>query len=107
MPRTLLNNKNIKRPLAKAYAGGDLNNNSMKRELVLPLIAGILFGAMIMVFWQFTASLKTQNARLTQLETATSQNTQTVNDIVTFINNATKGAAANTGNNAPATTPAQ
>ena len=105
MPRTLLNNKNIKRPLVKAYAGGDLNNNSMKRELVLPLIAGILFGAMIMVFWQFTASLKTQSARLTQLETATSQNTQTVNDIVTFINNATKGAAAT--NNAPAATPAQ
>lgn len=104
MPRTLLNNKNIKRPLVKAYAGGDLNNNSMKRELVLPIIAGILFGAMIMIFWQFTASLKTQNARLTQLETATSQNTQTVNDIVTFINNATKGAAAT---NTPATTPAQ
>jgi hypothetical protein len=103
MPRTLLNNKNIKRPLVKAYAGGDLNNNSMKRELVLPLIAGILFGAMIMIFWQFTAALKNQNARLAQLETATGQNTQTVNDIVTFINNATKGATnTDTGTTPPA-----
>lgn len=101
MPRTLLNNKNIKRPSTKAYADRDLNNNSMKRELVLPIIAGILFGAMIMIFWQFTAALKNQNARLTQLETVTSQNTQTVNDIVTFINNATKGAAATDNTTTP------
>jgi len=103
----LLNNKNIKRPLTKAYAGRDLNNNSMKKEIVFPLIAGIIFGAMVMVFWQFTASLKNQSARLAQLETATSQNSQTVNDIVTFINQATQGGQAAGGDaNTPAT-PAQ
>jgi len=104
MPRTLLNNKNIKRPSTKAFAGDDLNNNSMKKEIVFPLIVGIIFGAMVMVFWQFTASLRNQSARLAQLETATSQNTQTVNDIVTFINNATKGAGAA---ETPAATPAE
>ena len=92
MPKTLLNNKNIKRPSTKAYAGRSLNNNSMKREIAFPLIIGSIFGAMVMVFWQFTAGLRAQNARLAQLEQITSQNTQTVNDIVNFINNATKGA---------------
>ncbi|MFA6513890.1 MAG: hypothetical protein WCT50_01195 [Patescibacteria group bacterium] len=75
----------------------------MKREIVFPLVVGIIFGALIMIFWQFTASMNNLNARLGQLEQVTSQNSKTVNDIVTFINQATapKGGAA------PAATPAQ
>ena len=103
MPRQLLNNKNIKSPAIKAYADRELNNNSMKREIVFPLFVGVIFGALIMVFWQFTAALNNQSARLAQLEQVTSQNSKTVNDIVAFINQATQ--ANNQG--APATTPAQ
>ncbi len=88
--RTLIN-KNIKSSSVKApyVARRELNNNSMKREIVFPVIVGIIFGALIMIFWQFTASLNNQNARLAQLEQVTGQNSQTVNDIVTFINQAT------------------
>ncbi len=96
MRRTLINNKkniNTKRPSRLAYAGDSLSNdNNMKKELVFPLIIGIIFGALVMIFWQFTARLQTQNVRLAQLEQVTAQNTQTVNDIVSFINTATQQA---------------
>ena len=58
----------------------------MKKELVFPLVIGILFGAMIMIFWQFTARINNQSARLVQLEEFATQNSQTVNEIVSFIN---------------------
>lgn len=71
------------------------NNNNMKREFVFPLIVGLIFGALVMIFWQFNARLNNAGAVLTQLEQATAQNTKNVGDIITFINNATgqKGAA--------------
>lgn len=104
MPRTLINNKNIKSSVVRAYAPSTvLKNNSMKREIVFPLVVGVIFGALIMIFWQFTASLNNLNARLAQLEQVTNQNSTTVNDIVTFINQAT---AKNT-TTPPAATPAQ
>ena len=72
----------------------------MKRELVFPLIVGLLLGALVMIFWQFNARLNNELSATSQLETATAQNTKTVNDIVAFINQATganKTGAATTG----------
>lgn len=69
----------------------------MKRELVFPLIIGLILGALVMIFWQFNTRLNNVLAATSQLEQATAQNTKTVNDIVTFINQATganKGAAS-------------
>lgn len=89
--------------MEKAYADRELNNNSMKREIVFPLVVGVIFGALIMIFWQFTAALNNQSARLAQLEQVTSQNSKTVNDIVAFINQATNPQGGAT----TPTTPAQ
>ncbi len=66
-----------------------LNNNSMRREFVFPLIVGIILGALVMIFWQFNARLNAQMAAMSQLQQATAQNTKTTNDIVSFINQAT------------------
>ncbi len=95
--RTLINNKNIRRAARPSYSGSrsENDNNNMKKEIVFPLIVGIIFGALIMIFWQFTARLNAQNARLVQLEQYSTQNTQAVNEIVTFINNATNSQGAN------------
>ncbi len=82
--------------------------NHMKKELVLPLIGGLILGVLLMLFWQLNAKLNTSSARLAQLEQATAANTQAVTVIVSFINQATgqNGAAAATP--APvATTPAE
>ena len=97
MPRTLINNKNIKSSAVRTYAVRESHNNTMKREIVFPMIVGIICGVLIMVFWQFTARLNAQNVRLAQLEQVTSQNAQGVNEIVSFINNATKGANGQQG----------
>ena len=68
----------------------------MRRELIFPLIVGIILGALVMIFWQFNGRLNNQMAAMSQLQQVTAQNTQTVNDIVAFINQATnpQGAAA-------------
>ena len=42
-----------------------------------------------MVFWQFNTRLNNAANAMAQIQTAVSQNTAAVNDIVTFINNAT------------------
>ncbi len=52
-----------------------------------------------MIFWQFNARLNNASNALVQLEQATAQNTKTVNDVVSFINQAT-------GANKAAATPA-
>ena len=80
------------------------NNKTMKRELVFPVIIGIIVGVLIMIFWQFSARLVNANSALAQLEQANAQNTTTVNQVVSFINQAT-GADKATGTPA-ATTPA-
>jgi amino acid permease len=85
------------------------NEKNMKKEFAMPLITGIIVGALIMIFWQFSVRLNNINSALVQLEQASAQNTKTISDVVGFINNATganKGAAATTGAGA-ATTPAQ
>lgn len=92
MPR-LLNNKIIN------------NKNTMRREFLFPLIVGILAGALVIIFWQFNARLNNAGNALVQLQTATAQNTKTVNDVVTFINQATganKAATPAAGTETPA-----
>ena len=61
----------------------------MKREFIFPLIVGIILGGVVMVFWQFNTRLNNAANAMAQIQTAVSQNTAAVNDIVTFINNAT------------------
>lgn len=86
--KTNLKKNNLKKsPRLASYSSRQNNNNTMKKELVFPLVVGIILGAMVMIFWQFTAKLNNQNQRLAQLEQYTSQNAQTVNDVVNFINN--------------------
>ncbi|MFZ4631726.1 MAG: hypothetical protein ACOYL8_00795 [Patescibacteria group bacterium] len=78
----------------------------MKREIMLPLIAGIVAGVLIMIFWQFSARLNNASAALVQLQQATAQNTKAVNEIVAFINQAT-GANKTGATNGAEATPAQ
>lgn len=100
MPRLLTNNKNIRSATRPTYVGSRSDNdNNMKKDIVFPLVVGVILGALVMIFWQFTARLNVQNARLAQLEQYASQNAQTVNEIVAFINQATNpqgGAASQT-----------
>lgn len=65
----------------------------MRREILFPLIVGLILGILVMIFWQFTTRLNIQQSRVVQLEQATTQNSQTLNDIVQFINNATNPQA--------------
>ncbi len=83
----------------------------MKKELVFPLIAGLILGVLVMLFLQLNSKLNGNATRLTALEQATNSNTQAVSEIVSFINQATgkNGAAAanGTATQTPANTPAQ
>ena len=79
----------------------------MKRELVFPLVIGLILGGMVMIFWQFTARLNNIGVALNQLEQVTAQNTKTVNDIVAFINQATAANKQGGTPGAPTPTPAQ
>jgi len=95
MPRIIIKNKNIKSsPRDTFVARRPSNDNSMKREIVFPLVVGIILGALVMIFWQFTARLNVQNVRLSQLEQFATQNSQAVNDIIAFINQATNPQGA-------------
>lgn len=81
----------------------------MKRELVFPVIIGIIVGVLVMIFWQFSARLVNVSAGLVQLDQANAQNTATVNQVVSFINQATgANKTATPAANTPApTTPAE
>ncbi|MDI3496518.1 MAG: hypothetical protein PWQ35_539 [Patescibacteria group bacterium] len=85
MPRTITK-KYYKKSPRLVSSSRQINNNTMKKEFVFPLIIGILFGAMLMMFWQFSARLTNQNSRLAQLEQYATQNSQTINEVVSFIN---------------------
>ncbi|MFA5131408.1 MAG: hypothetical protein WC467_03195 [Patescibacteria group bacterium] len=76
----------------------------MRREFLFPLIVGVIAGGLIMLFWQFNARLNNAGNALVQLQTASAQNTKTVNDVVTFINQATGANKAATDTTAPADT---
>jgi len=79
----------------------------MKKELVFPVIAGVVLGVLIMLFWQLNVKLNNSGNRLTQLETATNSNTQAVTEIVGFINQATGKTGAAATETPAATTPAE
>lgn len=94
MPR--LTKNNIISPAAAFASRRELNNKTMKREFVFPLVVGLILGGLIMVFWQFNARLNNAANAMAQIETAVSQNTKAVSDIVTFINNASGQGQQNT-----------
>jgi uncharacterized membrane protein YvbJ len=75
----------------------------MKRETIVPLISGLVLGLLIMIFFNFTKTLMDNSNRISQLEQATASNSKNISDIVTFLNNATKGSTA-AGANGAATT---
>jgi hypothetical protein len=104
----MLNNKlnNNKRVLGVKNSSRNLNSNNMRRETIIPLIIGLLLGALFVVFFQFNSRLNNNALRLAQLEQATASNTKNVTDVIAFINNAT-GAAQKGAAQTPATTPAQ
>ena len=88
----MLNNKlnNKKRVLvSKISSSRNLNSNNMRRETIVPLIIGLLVGALFVVFFQFNSRLNNNMLRLSQLEQATAANTKNVTDVIAFINNAT------------------
>ena len=93
MPRIIKNNLKSSVMNLNSYRANN-KNNTMKKELIFPLIIGIILGALVMIFWQFNARLNNVLTATAQLEQATAQNTKTVSDIVAFINQAT-GASKN------------
>ncbi|MGE5426236.1 MAG: hypothetical protein ACM3PZ_04120 [Bacillota bacterium] len=74
----------------------------MRKELILPLIAGLVLGVLVMLFWQLNSKLNNSGSRLAQLEQATGSNTQAVSEIVNFINQASGGAQGGAATNTPA-----
>lgn len=72
----------------------------MKKEVIFPLIAGLVMGVLLMLFWQLSARMTNNSMRLAQLEQASAQNTQALTEVVGFINQAT-------GQTQPEATPAQ
>lgn len=104
MPSKLINNnKRVSGRINNSVR--PFNSNIMKRETIVPLVIGLLLGALFVVFFQFNRTLNNNAMRLSQLEQATASNTKNVTDVISFINSATQGQ--NGGNNAPAATPAQ
>lgn len=60
----------------------------MNKDQLFPLIFGLVLGILLMFFWNLGASLNNQNLRLRQLEQAANANSQTIAEIVNFINSA-------------------
>jgi len=98
MPKLI--NNNIKSSSRINNSRLALNKKTMRREFIFPLIVGIVLGVMVMILWQFNGRLNNQRAAMAQLQQVTAQNSQTVNDIVAFINQATNPQG--TQNNTPA-----
>jgi len=84
------NNLNKKVRSSRSYR---TNNKNMNKDLVFPMIVGLLLGVMIMIFWQFNSRLNNVGAALNQLDQVTTQNSSTVNDVVNFINQASNPEA--------------
>ena len=72
----------------------------MKRESVFPLVIGIVIGLLVMIFWQFTSRLNSASSAILQLEQAAAQNTQTLNQVVSYLNQATGANKAGTAGTA-------
>jgi uncharacterized membrane protein YvbJ len=100
--RKLINNNKKSAPASVSVRQAAKTKN-MKKEMALPLIAGIVLGALLMLFWQFNVRLNSVRAAVTQLDQATAQNTKNLNDVITFLNNAS-GANQPAGQEAPVVT---
>ena len=99
---------NYKRPARRKIASTSaLTFNTMRRETIIPLVIGLLVGALFVIFFEFNSRLNSNAALISQLEQATTSNTKNVSDVISFINSAQKGAAGTTATETPATTPAQ
>jgi len=79
----------------------------MKREFVFPLVVGLILGGLLMMFWQFNVRLNTARTAVAQLQQTSSQNSTTLSEIVSFINQATGANKAAANTQTPATTPAE
>ena len=74
----------------------------MRRETIIPLLIGLLVGALFVIFFQFNARLNNNAIILGQLQEATAANTKNVSDVINFINSAQKGAATPAATETPA-----
>lgn len=101
MPVKTNNKKPTRRRTSRSIKNNN-NYNNMKKDFVLPLIAGLLLGALLMMFWQFNARLNNTRASLSQIEQVTSQNSQSINEVITFINQISGQAQAGQGGSAEA-----
>lgn len=66
----------------------------MKKESIMYLVSGLIIGALVMLFFQFNTKLTAQKSRLDQLEQANKVNTDTVNQVVNFLNGSAQGQTA-------------
>lgn len=99
---------NYKRPTRrKVSSAGDLTFTTMRRETIIPLVIGLLIGALFVIFFQFNSRLNNNALVIGQLEQATAANTKNVTDVINFINQAQGGAQGGAAANTPAATPAE
>ncbi len=74
----------------------------MNKESIMHIVIGLIIGIIITLFFQFNARLMTQGNRLDQLEQANGVNTQTVTEVVNFLNGSAQqqeGTASTTPTN--------
>lgn len=64
------------------------NKKPMKKDFVFPFVVGIIAGVLIMVFLNFSVRMNNATNALVQLQQATAQNSNTLNDVVNFLNQA-------------------
>lgn len=99
---------NYKKPVRRKIASTrELTFKTMRRETIIPLVIGLLLGALFVVFFNFNSKLNNNAALLAQIEQATASNTKNVNDVINFINQAQGGANGAASNTPAATTPAE
>lgn len=106
MPKLINKKLNIPARTSRFSRMDNNSQNNMKKDFIFPLIIGLVLGALVMLFWQFNARLNGVRAALTQLDAATVQNTNSVNEIVNFINQATGQGGEQAGSPAAPSTPA-
>lgn len=107
MPKLINKNLNISTKTTRLSRIDNNTNKNMKKDFIFPLIVGLILGALVMLFWQFNSRLNSVRGALTQLDAATVQNTNSVNEIVNFINQATGGQQAANGQQQAPVTPAE
>lgn len=96
---------NYKRPARRKISStSDLTFTTMRRETIIPLVIGLLIGALFVIFFQFNSRLNNNALVISQLEQATAANTKNVTDVINFINQAQGNAQ---GAATTPTTPAQ